>query len=925
MTQDPLHPEVEPAASARGATETVAWGEVSPPSEYLSSGTLVADRYLLLEVLGSGGFAVVYRALDRQKGHEVALKMLRTERLSQGSMKRLHGEVRLVRGLEHPSLVRIFDSGREGSNVFLTMELVHGESLAERLARGPLPPEEVVRIGRRVLEALEVLHAEGVVHRDVKPSNILLGPGDRVRLGDFGLARRWDEDVTRATAPDVVMGTVEYLSPEQALADDVDARSDLYSLGVTLYEALAGRPPYRRRSSLGTLLARLEGQAPEVRELRPDVPSWLARILRRLLARRPEDRYPSATAVVQALDRAWRMRGAPWPSLRRALRKRGRLAVVFTVLFLGLGGLGLLAVGSETDLVEVVERPDGLAGVGPEGRILWRRPGMTGRLHRGVLRAGEGEVLVGVLRPVGHDWNLDGSRVLSILAPDTGERLRTVVLPTAERWFPDFSRRYSTHVHLVDLDDDGYDEVIVGFKHKPYWPSFMVVHEPMLARSRVAIASSGHLHFGSAVDLNGDGSRELVLDGMNNRLGMSAVAAAVELQPPVNVPAEGARVRLALTPDAAHSLGAGEDPLYWYKLLPQRFMRLFGELEVDRKDRTLTWPVEGGPAITLGFDGFARDARHELAGTERRSLQKQAYRALLEARRLSRAGFAEDALRKLDLAADRAERVGDPELKEHIHRIEGQTLIAAGRFPAADRLFRRILSTTAARPEVAFDAARSFHRAGALERAVHWYWVGLGPGGAEMYGRGYYEFVEGIVFALEESGRLEDAAAALDRLERALLVDRNRGSMRHLATFRGYLDWRLGRGLAQEDLPRFDVDDSTPDVFVYLELELRFATGDDPATLLGRVDRALAASTETVPMLRSLRAALLVRLGRVRAAREAAVRAAREVERPRDDEIYSRAFRELVERRHDAIVGAPADRASSLGRLRDAELRLASR
>lgn len=924
MTQDPLHPEVEAAGSPRRATETVTLEEVSPPPETLSSGTLVEGRYLLLEVLGSGGFAVVYRALDQLRGHEVALKMLRTERLSDGGLSRFHREASLVQGLDHSALVRILDSGREGDNVFLTMELVRGESLAERLADGPPSLDEVVWIARRVLEALEALHAEGVVHRDVKPSNILLGPGDRVRLGDFGLARRWEEDATRATASNVVMGTVEYLSPEQALAEDVDARSDLYSLGVTVYEALAGQPPYRRRSSLGTLLARLEGQSPDVRELRPEVPAWLARILRRLLARRPEDRYPSATAVLQDLGRARRMRGFPGPRLHRALRKRGRLAAVLTILFLGLGGLGLVAGGSEADLVEVVERTDGLAGVGPGGQILWRRLGITGQLQRGVLRPEEGEVLVGVLRPPEHDWSLDESRVLSILAPDTGERLRTVMLPTGDRWFPDFSRRYSTDVHLVDLDDDGYDEVIVGFKHKPYWPSFLVLYEPMLARSRVALVSSGHVHFGAAADLDGDGSRELLLDGFNNRLGMSPVAAAVELQPPVNVPADGGRVRVARTPDAAHS-GRADDPLFWYKLLPRRFMVLKGELGVDRRSRTLTWPITEGPSLHLDFDGFAVDAPRDLPGTQRRRLRKRAYRALREGRRLSATGYPAEALEKLGLATEHAERVGDPELSEHIRRIEGQALIAANRFDAADRLFRRILAATEVRAEVAFDAARSFHRAGALERAIHWYWTGLGSGGAELYGRGHYEFVEGIVFALEESGRLDDAAAALDRLERALLVDRNRGSMRHFGIFRGYLDWRLGRGVAEEELPRFDADDSAPDVFRYLELELRFAVGADPAELLDRVDRALDGSTETVPMLRSLRAALLVRLGRGRAAEEAVVRAAREVERPRDDEIYSRVFRDLVKRRHDAIVGATVDRAETTARSRATELRLARR
>jgi serine/threonine-protein kinase len=198
--------------------------------------------------------------------------------------------------------VRVYDIGRTAETIYLTMELVEGETLKARLNAGVLSIEDAQTIAKQILEALEELHRLGIVHRDVKPSNVLLGRDGTVKLADFGLAFRVDGSGTRVTRTDGLVGTVEYLSPEQALGERVDPRSDLYSVGVVLYEMLAGRLPHERESSLGTLLARLGERPPDVRLLRPETPPWLARAVSRLLERRRADRYANATAALSDLE-----------------------------------------------------------------------------------------------------------------------------------------------------------------------------------------------------------------------------------------------------------------------------------------------------------------------------------------------------------------------------------------------------------------------------------------------------------------------------------------------------------------------------------------------------------------------------------------------------------------------------------------------
>ncbi|MEZ5314488.1 MAG: serine/threonine-protein kinase, partial [Thermoanaerobaculia bacterium] len=307
-----------------------------PKPEILPFGSELAQRFEILEVLGSGGYAVVYRARDRSLDREVALKVLRHDRITPSALKRMRREAAIARDVVHERLVRIFDIEEDGEAVFLTMEVVEGGSLGERLTEGRIAIDRAVDWATQALEGLAALHALGILHRDIKPGNLLLTGDDGIKVSDFGLALHLERDETRATTHESVLGTLEYLSPEQALGQEVDARSDLYSLGVVLYETIAGRLPFETNSSLGSLLERIKGdRLPDLQEVRPETPTWLAATVAKLLARNPGERYPSAEAALAEL----RSRSA-----RRKLRASAKWIAAAGFAFL-LGAAVTAAVG----------------------------------------------------------------------------------------------------------------------------------------------------------------------------------------------------------------------------------------------------------------------------------------------------------------------------------------------------------------------------------------------------------------------------------------------------------------------------------------------------------------------------------------------------------------------------------------------------
>ena len=276
----------------------------SIPLRFFPPGTQLANRYEIRRVVDWGGSAIVYAAYDRDLRRDIALKVLRHDRVTDAVLRRFRREVAVARDASSPHLVRIFDIATSDGAIYLTMELVDGGSLRKRLAGTPLLPiEEVIRVASAIAEALDALHTPGIVHRDVKPGNVLLENNGGIKLGDFGLARYVASESVHASSAGAIVGTLAYLSPEQALGVHVDHRSDLYALGVVIFEMLTGTSPFHSRSELGGLLARMKSAAIDVRPLRADCPPWLARLVTRLLERHPRDRYQSARAIVEDLRR----------------------------------------------------------------------------------------------------------------------------------------------------------------------------------------------------------------------------------------------------------------------------------------------------------------------------------------------------------------------------------------------------------------------------------------------------------------------------------------------------------------------------------------------------------------------------------------------------------------------------------------------
>ncbi len=260
--------------------------------------------YEVKGVLGRGGMGVVLKAHDPALGRNVAIKVLSAPLATCGaSRKRFLREARAAAAVVHEHVVSVFAVVESAGLPFLVMEYVPGRSLQERIDRfGPLGLAEVLRIGRQTAAGLAAAHAQGIVHRDVKPANILLEDGvERVRLTDFGLARAVaDAAVTRSG---VIAGTPHYMAPEQASGASVDHRADLFSLGSTLYAALAGRPPFRAETPLGVLRRVCDDRHRPLREANPDVPAWLESTVDRLLSKDPAGRFASADDVADLLGR----------------------------------------------------------------------------------------------------------------------------------------------------------------------------------------------------------------------------------------------------------------------------------------------------------------------------------------------------------------------------------------------------------------------------------------------------------------------------------------------------------------------------------------------------------------------------------------------------------------------------------------------
>jgi len=369
-------------------------------------------RYVLQREIGAGGMATVFLAHDLRHGRDVALKVLDPGLAASIGADRFLEEIRTTARLQHPHILPLFDSGEADGYLFYVMPFVDGETLRDRLARErQIPVEEALAIAREIADGLAHAHRAGVIHRDIKPGNILLA-GEHATLADFGIARgvqrAGGEGLTRTGA---TIGTPTYMSPEQASGEDrIDGRSDVYSLACVLYEMLAGDTPYAGPTPAASLAKKVTQPAPQVRVLRDTVPPWLEDALSRALAKSPPDRFPTADAFAAALFgppvAAGAARGATEGGAGRTRAGRWILATTVVAVLVGAVSWGMLRGGG-------AEAP---GGGGDAGAIAVLPFVVRGGAELGYLQEGMVDLLSTKLDGVGGIRTADPQAVFAALS-----------------------------------------------------------------------------------------------------------------------------------------------------------------------------------------------------------------------------------------------------------------------------------------------------------------------------------------------------------------------------------------------------------------------------------------------------------------------------------------------------------------------------
>jgi serine/threonine-protein kinase len=321
-------------------------------------GTVLSGRYRLEAKLGSGGMSTVYLARDETLDRPVAVKVMHREMSEQeDQLQRFRQEARAVAKLSHPNVVAVIDAGEDGGYPYIVFEYVKGETLKQRIARvGALDTQDAIAYAIEVARGLSVAHARNMVHRDIKPQNVLIDEEGRAKLTDFGISRQLEQDGVTATGR--VLGTTDYVAPEQAMGHSVDPRSDVYSLGVVLYEMLVGQVPFHADSQVGVAMKHVNEELPDVQRRRPEVSAAVALVVERATAKSPAERYQSIAEMIDDLETALEVEAAragsttgeatsvleAVPPPKRKLSGRGRWSWAAIVALLVLGGGALIAV-----------------------------------------------------------------------------------------------------------------------------------------------------------------------------------------------------------------------------------------------------------------------------------------------------------------------------------------------------------------------------------------------------------------------------------------------------------------------------------------------------------------------------------------------------------------------------------------------------
>lgn len=495
----------------------------------LRSGVAVAGRFVLIDRLGSGGSGVVWSALDTMVGERVAIKILDSKIRDPANRERVRREVRAARA-SHENLVVIHELHEADGLLFLSMELVDGPSLrAELQEKRSLPVGEVMSIGGQIAAALTHLHAQGVVHRDVKPGNIMLAGGGAAKLCDLGLARPLTSGVT-VTETEMVVGTPVYMAPEMARGE-LSAASDVYALGLTLYQCLTGDVPLAGTTAVDTFMARQQGRPERVRAKRPECPRWFDRLLDRMLDPQPELR-PDAATVARALrDRRFR-----WRPHRRHLRAAAAAVAATAIGVVGwTWGMSafrappdpgadpaaneLMVTHSHFDSGVVFNISDG-----NNERVMTISTGATWATERQRLFRNRfvafGDIDGDGLRDVIFaDPDYQGDRTLQVFLrrPDGSTEL-SAAWPLSLAFEYDglrFDSFAPVDVECADLDGNGAPEIIVALGSSPYYAAAVRVFRGD-GREVLRVLHPGQLANVRTADRDGDGRREIYVAGTNN-------------------------------------------------------------------------------------------------------------------------------------------------------------------------------------------------------------------------------------------------------------------------------------------------------------------------------------------------------------------------------------------------------------------------
>jgi tRNA A-37 threonylcarbamoyl transferase component Bud32 len=321
--------------------------------ERLSS-TVLSGRYRLESKLGSGGMSTVYLALDEVLDRPVAVKLLHREISEEADqLERFRREARAAARLSHPNLVGVIDAGEDDGRPYIVFEYIEGRTLKRQIQdQGPLPVDEAVAYAIEIGRGLTAAHARKLVHRDVKPQNVLIDPDGRAKVTDFGIARSLEQKGMTATGR--VLGTTDYVSPEQAMGEDVDERSDVYSLGVVLYEMLTGDVPFQAETQVGVAMKHVNEPMPDVQVKRREVSAVVASVVDRATTKDPRDRYSTVAEMVRDLEQTLEVEAARrggtsgeatsvLDSVPRARRRLGGRRRPWLGIAMGLIGIALIA------------------------------------------------------------------------------------------------------------------------------------------------------------------------------------------------------------------------------------------------------------------------------------------------------------------------------------------------------------------------------------------------------------------------------------------------------------------------------------------------------------------------------------------------------------------------------------------------------